>query len=90
MLPPMDDKPPSAEEDPLVTAARVVELVGLCLYCLVLWQLLQPEPTGLSRWWARQRLGLRVLTTRALIPWRAKREAPYLVWEALTAMEAGR
>lgn len=76
-------------DDALVTATRLVELVGLVLYCAVLYQLLTPEPTALARWWARTKPGLGRLADRALVPWRARRMAPYVVWEAMEVVRLG-
>ena len=84
-----EERPP-AEDDALATALRVAELIGLCLYAVALWQIVSPEPTGLSRWWARTRSRAQALTDRALVGWRAHREAPYIVWEAMQVLEAGR
>ena len=81
MLPPVPEE--REPDDGLVVATRVVELVGLVLYCAVLWQLLAPEPTALSRWWARARPRLARVADRALVPWRARQMAPYVVWEAM-------
>lgn len=80
---------PEPADDALVTATRVVELVGLLLYCAVLWQLLSPEPTALARACAGARRRLARVADRCLVPWRARQMAPYVVWEAMEIVRAG-
>jgi hypothetical protein len=81
----VDEQPPPEDSDPFLKLLRVLELGGLVFYCLVI--LYQSQNQGeLTRQMARNRARLTAWWGRVTAADRARREAPFLIWEAWQAM----
>ena len=81
-----DEAQPDPEVDPIIIALRVAEVAALIFYCCVI-LVGTPNQGEVGRTWARYRARAVSWWARASAPSRARREAPYVVWEALQCLE---